>query len=275
MLAASLLVLAGLCNACPFVFMSNAENFYPKLHAADATYSAGEYRLESLLCLRSLKEWGVSHSAQQLHVLDVGCGKGLFLRNFVQEIRTRWQISQVAATGIDIARSQNDLFSEISTDFKFIQQDLDDHTLPLPEKSMDFICCNHVLEHIFATEKLVREFRRVVKPDGLCVISVPNLSAWMNRVFFLFAGQPLGSELGTESVTYGFWPTSLQGRLRKFNPSGHIRDFTPRGLRDLTAHCGFETVGWWPQSHGFIARLGKWAGRGIGIVLKPASSSRV
>jgi hypothetical protein len=110
----------------------------------------------------------------------------------------------------------------------------------------------------------------VLRPKGLCIISVPNAAAWINRLLFLFASQPLGSELGTEKVTYGFWPTFLQPKLERFRPSGHIRDFTPRGLCDLTSHCGFETVGWWKQSKGPIARLGNWAGRGLGIVLKPS-----
>jgi hypothetical protein len=117
---------------------------------------------------------------------------------------------------------------------------------------------------------LVREFRRVLSPDGLCIVSVPNIAAWINRVTFLAGGQPLGSELGTEKITYGFRPAFLQKKLERFLPSGHIRDFTPHGLQDLTKHCGFRTVGWWAQSPGIIARFGKWAGRNMSIILQPA-----
>ena len=60
----------------------------------------------------------------------------------------------------------------------------------------------------------------------------------MNRVAFLFGGQPLGSEVGVDSVSYGFWPGFLKHKLDKFEASGHIRDFTPRSLKDLTAACG-------------------------------------
>jgi SAM-dependent methyltransferase len=204
-------------------------------------------------------------------MLDVGCGKGLFLRDFTAGLRQRWAIQDIQAAGVDLVRSPGDYFKEIDADFKFVQQNLDGQPLPFPDGSFDFLSCNQVLEHIFETEKLVREFRRVLRPEGLCIVSVPNTAAWVNRLLFLFASQPLGSELGTEKVTYGFWPAFLQSRLERFQPSGHIRDFTPRGLRDLTAYCGFDTIGWWKQSKGLVARLGKWAGRELAIVLKPSS----
>jgi SAM-dependent methyltransferase len=247
-----------------------AESFYSKLHEKDAAYSAGEYHMQSLISAHALKRWAPQLPEQKARVLDVGCGKGLFLRDFTRALKSRYKIELAAAAGVDLVRSPGDFFTEVSTHFQFIEQNLDGKRLPFADESFDFVCCNQVLEHIFETEQLVREFRRVLSPTGLCVISVPNIAAWVNRIAFLFGGQPLGSELGSESITYGFWPHFLQKKLVPFKPSGHIRDFTPRGLSDLAAHCGFETVGWWPQSHGLVARLGKWAGRGIGIILRPA-----
>jgi ubiquinone/menaquinone biosynthesis C-methylase UbiE len=253
--------------------MSRAEEFYPKLHAKDQTYSAGEYHMNSLLSLGVVGDWAKTFNGGPLRMLDVGCGKGLFLRDFTAGLRRRYSVQTIQATGVDLVRSPGDHFREVCSDFKFVQQNLDGQPLPFADGSFDFLSCNHVLEHIFETEKLVREFRRVLGPQGLCVISVPNTAAWVNRFLFLFASQPLGSELGTEKVSYGFWPTLMQFKLEKFSPSGHIRDFTPRGLRDLTTYCGFQTVGWWKQSKGPIARFGKWAGRGLAIVLKPSEQA--
>jgi SAM-dependent methyltransferase len=245
-------------------------SFYAGLHNKDTVYSAGEYHMGSLFSSRALRRWIEGKDRSKLRLLDVGCGKGWFLREFANEMKSRHGVAQIEAAGVDIVRSPGDHFHEIDPNFQFVEQNLDGQKLPFPDASFDFLSCNQVLEHIFETEQLLREFRRVLRQDGLCVISVPNLSAWINRVTFLFGGQPLGSELGTEEITYGFWPRFLQKKLVAFKPSGHIRDFTPRGLRDLVAHCGFDTVGWWPQSHGILARLGKWAGRGIGIILRPS-----
>lgn len=253
--------------------MNHAEQFYPELHTNDPVYSAGEYEIPPLLSLGAVDMWATTwkkgESDTPLQMLDVGCGKGLFLRDFANGVRSKWGVTKIQATGIDLVRSPNDHFPEICETFKFVQQNLDGQSLPFADRSFDFLSCNHVLEHIFETEKLLREFRRVLQPQGLCVISVPNAAAWVNRILFLFGSQPLGSEIGTEKITYGFWPTVLQSKLEKFKPSGHIRDFTPRGLRDLAKHCGLETVGWWKQSKGPVAKLGNWAGRGLGIVLKP------
>jgi ubiquinone/menaquinone biosynthesis C-methylase UbiE len=190
------------------------------------------------------------------------------LRDFVAGLKQRHGIQSVQATGIDLVQSPGNHFSEICPDFRFVQQNLDGQSLPFADESFDFLSCNHVLEHVFETEKLVKEFRRVLHPQGICLISVPNTAAWVNRLLFLFAGQPLGSELGTEKVTYGFWPVFMQPKLAAFMPSGHIRDFTPRGLQDLTSHCGFQTLGWWRQSKGPVARMGDWAGRNVAILLK-------
>lgn len=249
--------------------MKPLTEFYSSLHTTEKNYSAGTYHFKSLFSLRVLDTWLRGKAGGPFRILDVGCGKGLFLKEFVRTLKSRWNITPTRVTGLDLVRSPEDLFAEISNTFEFIQHDTDGNPLPFPDNSFDYVCCNHVLEHVFETEQLVREFRRVLSPEGLCLISVPNLASWINRVSLLFGIQPLGTEVGTESITYGFRPERFHPRLSRFKPSGHIRDFTPLALQDVTAACGFRTVGWWPQSEGFIARLGKFAGRNIGILIQP------
>lgn len=246
--------------------MKPVTTFYEGLHKMDKEYSGGDYHMKSLWSSGPLRTWA-SQQAKSLQYLDVGCGRGIFIRDFVQGLDERWNIKPKRVMGIDLVRSETNLFDTIPN-FEFRLHDTDGNPLPFEDGSFNFISCNHVLEHVFETEKLVREFRRVLAPDGLCIISVPNIAAWVNRVLFIFGGQPLGSELGTEKTTYGFWPESMQKKLEAFHPSGHIRDFTPRGLQNLTQHCGFQVVGWWPQSHGIIARCGKWAGRAMSIMIQ-------
>jgi SAM-dependent methyltransferase len=252
--------------------MKPVKDFYEKLHSTEAGYSAGIYDMPALFRNRAFRGWAQRHQSGTPRLLDVGVGKGLFLRDVVRELGATWSARPAKTVGLDLVRSPGDVFADIPAAFEFLQHDTDGQRLPFEDAAFDFISCNHVLEHVFETEMLVREFRRVLAPGGLCLISVPNTAAWINRVaFFLWGNQPLGSEIGTETITYGFRPRFLQKKLARFRPSGHIRDFCPRGLQDLCEACGFTAVGWWKQNFGLLAALNKWAGRNIAILMEPGA----
>jgi len=248
--------------------MQVESKFYEGLHG-DESYGRASFKVDFLISSGPFRSWRRNTGNRPLRLLDVGCGKGRFLLDLTEQLRSSGTtISRVAA--VDIVQASPNFYSKIVPQLEFVQQSVDGLPLPFADASFDLVSCNHVLEHVFKTEALVREFRRVLDPSGFCVIGVPNTAAWMNRIAFLFGGQPLGSEVGVESTTYGFWPPFLQGRLKRFVPSGHIRDFTPRSLRDLSCACGFEHVGWWAQNGEAIGRLNPKLVRDLAILLQPA-----
>jgi SAM-dependent methyltransferase len=247
--------------------MQIESKFYDRLHRQDAGYGKNVYDVPRLMRASAFQRWLERNKKNkaQLRVLDIGCGKGQFLFDITEALKQKQQAGFARVAVVDLIRAEGNLLGKITPVPEFFQQSVDGEKLPFADASFDFVSCNHVLEHVFETEKFLREIRRVLQPNGLAVISVPNCAAWMSRITFLFGGLPLGAEIGTESVTYGFWPAFLQGRLQRFEPSGHIRDFTPRALRDLTAACGFKPAGWWAQDGGLIATLK----RNIGILVEP------
>ena len=245
--------------------MQNQGEFYKRLHQQDAGYGRNVYNVRGLTRSAAFQRWLANGRNRSLSVLDIGCGKGQFLLDVTNSLRGEFQSKVERVAVVDLVRAENSLLDQVQPKPEFFQQSVDDQRLPFTDGSFDFVSCNHVLEHLFQTERFLREIRRVLRPNGLAVVSVPNTAAWMNRIAFLFSGQPLGSEVGTESTTYGFWPAFMQHKLEGFTPSGHIRDFTPRSLRDLTAACGFQFGGWWAQNGGLIAT---WQ-RNIGILLEP------
>src|SRR5258708_2075421 len=178
--------------------MRSASDFYTELHAEEKHYSGANYHMKSLWPVPALNAWAARVKSRPVRLLDVGCGKGYFIRDFVHGANSRWGVQPSRVTGVDIVRSSDDVFSQVSPDFEFIQFDTDGNALPFEAGTFDFISCNHVLEHVFETEKLVREFRRILSADGLCLIAVPNLACSANSVGFLWGNQKLGSELGTE-----------------------------------------------------------------------------
>lgn len=247
--------------------MQIESKFYDRLHTKDATYGKNVYDIGRLTTAPAFQRWlqRSEPTKKQLRVLDIGCGKAQFLFDVTGALRHQHQADFKRIAVVDLIRAEGSRLGEISPAPEFHQQSVDGQRLPFEDSSFDFVSCNHVLEHIFETEHFLWEIRRVLQPQGLAVISVPNCAAWMNRIAFLFGGQALGSEVGTRSITYGFWPGFLKDRLTKFDPSGHIRDFTPRSLHDLTAACGFRPAGWWAQNGGLIPTMK----RNIGIFLEP------
>jgi SAM-dependent methyltransferase len=43
-----------------------------------------------------------------------------------------------------------------------------------PDRSFDMVICNHVLEHIEDDDKAMSEIARVLKPQGLAIVTVPT-----------------------------------------------------------------------------------------------------
>ncbi len=246
--------------------MQIESKFYDRLHKNDAGYGKNVYDVPRLVRSSGFQSWLSRNdkNRRQLRLLDIGCGKGQFLLDVTELLKQQNKAGFSRVAVVDLIRAEGSLLGKITPAPEFFQQSVDGQKLPFENASFDFISCNHVLEHVFETEKFLREIRRVLHPNGLAVISVPNCAAWMSRIAYLFGGLPLGAEVGTESVTYGFWPPFMQHKLKRFEPSGHIRDFTPRALRDLTTACGFKYAGWWAQDGGMIATLK----RNIGILLE-------
>ena len=239
-------------------------DFYEKLHAQNPEYGLSRYDVPGLLAAPSFRRWLERTGKAKVRLLEIGCGKGQFLLDLTEALRTRAQVQLARVAAVDLVQAPANVLDRVSPKPELFLQNVDGVKLPLADRSFDLVTCNHVLEHLFQTEHLLREIRRVLTEDGLAVVSVPNMAAWMNRVALLFAGQPLGSEVGTESISYGFWPRLLARRLDRFRPSGHIRDFTPRSLRDMAIHCGFKPAGWWAQNGGLFPTLT----RNLGILLE-------
>lgn len=104
-----------------------------------------------------------------LSVLDIGCGRGLLLREF-------------AARGAHCLGIERDEFPGAnSTGVDVHIGALDDAALA--ERRFDIIVIWHVLEHVTELGALLRTLPAHLNPGGLLVISVPNFSSWQSRLF--------------------------------------------------------------------------------------------
>jgi SAM-dependent methyltransferase len=180
--------------------MQIESKFHERLHGKDVTYGRNVYDVPRLLSTPAFRRWVQRSDKSRLRVLDIGCGKGQFLFDVTETLRKQHQASFARVAVVDLVRMEGTLLDRIFPTPEFFQQSVDGQKLPFADASFDFISCNHVLEHVFETGKFMREIRRVMQPGGLAVISAPKCAAWMNRIAFSFAGQPLGTEVGADPL---------------------------------------------------------------------------
>jgi 2-polyprenyl-3-methyl-5-hydroxy-6-metoxy-1,4-benzoquinol methylase len=105
-------------------------------------------------------------------VLDIGCGRGIFLN----EMRKK---------GYDVYGTE---FSETGANFAREVLKLDISigelvTLKFPDNNFDIITIYHVLEHLSNPVQTLHEAKRILKPGGLLLIAVPNIDSWQAKIF--------------------------------------------------------------------------------------------
>lgn len=107
--------------------------------------------------------------------LDIGCGDGFLASNFVKNFETY---------GIDI--SENALKKAEMQGIRTECIDLNIQKLSFENEFFDNVTCFEVLEHLTDPVGVIKEISRVLKKNGLFVVSVPNILNIINRIFFLF-----------------------------------------------------------------------------------------
>ena len=97
-------------------------------------------------------------------VLDLGCGAG----RFVVALRDAGADPvgvELAEAALERARS-----NAPGADLRLLDAD---GSLPLEHASVDLVWCSEVLEHVADTAYLLLEVRRVLRPDGRLLVTVP------------------------------------------------------------------------------------------------------
>ncbi len=155
-------------------------------------------------------------------VLDIGCFDGFFTGLVGEKTGAELYGVELSETAAAKARKRG---------IKVEVANIDGTRLPFKSEFFDAVFCSEVIEHIFETENLLKEIKRVLKPDGYLVMTVPNTGAWYNRLFLMFGYLPTHVE--ASSNTYTGNPFMTEG-------AGHIRAFTKRALLELLKLTGFK-----------------------------------
>jgi SAM-dependent methyltransferase len=139
-------------------------------------------------------------------LLDIGCGKGRFLRMAVAH---GWE-----AYGQDTSSTQTFVAGKMSAGVQVVNRPLSD--LGFADGRFRAITAWHTVEHIPKLDETFQTIRQLLEPQGIFAFEVPNFSSWQSRI---------GAQLWFQ-----------------LDAPRHIWHFTPGGLRALLNRHGFEVV---------------------------------
>lgn len=171
------------------------------------------------------------------NVLDIGCGPGTITEDLLD-------ISE-QVSGIDISEEMveaaRDRFKETKFKSRTTFEVGDAENLKFPDQFFDVIFCLGVLRYLDSWEKCLREIYRVLKPDGIVIVTFYYRFSphWFSMVFFYRPLLPIISLVKRKSMKElksKYRAEPLPFSYKKFK---HV--FADVGfINSRTQHGGFE-----------------------------------
>ncbi len=180
-------------------------------------------------------------------LIDVGCASGHQVFSAASRV--------ARAVGVDVAENFIQTAKEFAVEHyvsnvEFLQTDGD--AIPFPDQTFTKAICSEVIEHLIDPLPLLTEIKRVMKPGGVVVFTVPNLNSrgtlWQ-RMRYGFKEPPF-----TPMTEFSMNALTSHG-------DAHVRQFTLKTFADVIRSAGLvpEYVG----GAGYID--GPYSGRAISI----------
>lgn len=181
-----------------------------------------ERHLVSLTDRIKVTEKLVKHFSNQKNVLEIGAGDYSF--DYAGNQTSSWKKADFAEP------------CDVICDFN--QEQL---KLPFKDNEFDLIICTEVLEHLLWPQALLKEFHRILSPDGKLIASVPNTVSLTYRIAWLMGRVP-------SCAAAGNLPKKLGSTAYEFEKDrwigGHVIDFNMQKLKNLLQYADFTANSW-------------------------------
>jgi len=150
------------CGKCGVIYFSPMPTQRQLSEFYSATYydfDRGREEGKGMAFAHSLKRW-----KRHGRFIDVGCATGFFINGIRNN--SQWEVC-----GTDFGESAVRYARDVLK-LNVVQGDLAD--AHFPDAHFDYVHVNNVLEHVLDPLSLLQECRRIIKPDGIFFLSVPN-----------------------------------------------------------------------------------------------------
>ena len=151
--------------------------------------------------------------ASPAKMLDIGCYDGTLGEVFLKK---GWSVHGIEAHGqacLEAGRKGLDV----------LKRNIEEG-LPYPENTFDLVVAAEIIEHLYDTDEFLENIKRILKPQGVLILTVPNVACLANRVGLLL----------------GKYPRLCEYQAGK--AGGHIRVYTKKALMDQLCQHDFQPL---------------------------------
>ena len=180
-------------------------------------------------------------------ILECGCGPGYFARELVRAGFTNTYESDIYNF---IA------FDEVKKLDNFVQADLSYDRLPFEDGELDLVLAMQTLEHVENPWHAIREFKRVLKKGGRCIISIPRAEALAYRWSFLVHQSPDLRHMPDNNDVNFFIPDIVSKLFRESEWEREWTEYSSRNFIRLTSNRKLRLPDWLWLNKIFARRIG-------------------
>lgn len=158
-------------------------------------------------------------------LLDIGGGSGQFSAHLKHE-------SIVMDISRDVLKAKQGCLGSASDVF------------PFKDRCFDYVFAGEIIEHIIDTDSFLDECWRVLKKQGVFIVTAPNMASLANRFLLLAGKQPIWVDFRCAGA-------------------GHVRSYTAGALMNQIRNHNFEITkisGSWVQPSKLFRDFGVWLG---------------
>lgn len=176
-------------------------------------------------------------------VLDIACGEGYGSAILAQEASS--------VIGVDIAQEAVEHARQAYAGIAHLEfKQGDAAAIPLPDSSVDVVVSFETIEHHAKHSEMIDEVRRVLRPEGVFIISSPNRIVYSEKAGY-------HNEFHVKELDFAEFDSLLQSRFSQVRYYGHrlavgsalaaIQPAVPERAMDAFTDTGAEVVARSPQ----------------------------